>query len=1166
MAGGAKVRGISIELSADASGIVKGLKSANTQISKTSKELKDVNKLLKLDPGNMTLLKQRTQLLQQQFGNAKTKLEELKKAEADMKANGVDENSEQFRALQREIESTKLELDELSSATGSGSATLAKISQATGDFGEKAESAGKKLLPVTAGIVGLGTAAVKTAADFDSQMSKVGAISGATGEDLTALEEKAREMGASTKFSASEAGEAMEYMAMAGWKTEDMLQGIEGIMNLAAASGEDLGTTSDIVTDALTAFGMSAEESGRFADILAAASSNANTNVSMLGESFKYAAPVAGAMGYSAEDVSVALGLMANSGIKASAAGTSLRTMMTNMAKPTDAMASAMEELGVSLDDGQGNMKSFREVMKDLRSGFKTLKKPTDEQMEALEALNKDLEDGIMTEKQHEKAVQKWAKATYGAEGALKAEAAAALAGKTGMSGLLAIVNASDEDFEKLTSAIDGSEGSAKTMAETMQDNLEGQLTILKSQLQELAISFGKILMPIIRNVVTHIQNLVDKFNSLSDSQKETITKIAGIVAAVAPALIIIGKLSKAISAVTSAMSTLKFAKFMTNPVTLAITAIAALIAGVVLLSKKIRNNNAHLQKFDEKIKSVKDANEELSSSIDKTNQEAEESATQTDANAVAAESLSKKLQGLIKKEEKTAGDKALIKEYVEKLNELVPDLGLAYDEEADALNKTNSEISTNIGLMKEQAKLNAYTDAYTESLKQAAEAEMNLNEAQSTFDEMMAQSPQELQEAIKYMQQYGEDALKTSVKHSAAYIKYADDYVRLRDASNGVTDAQNNLQKANQSAEKWLGKVGDASEAAAQAEIEMQQAADKVKFDNFKQSVKDAFGSSYTTELDNAINKANEAGIQIPSKLSKKMQSGKISVDTAVKKLNGLISFDSAKKTAQNNQIAETLAKDMVAESHLVKTASDTQNNQVSTTKAENTAAKGGKQTAANMASGIESNSYKVGDASNAMVDEVDLSGAVTHGYNSGSATSSNFASGISSNSDSVGKAASSLASTAESNLDGGDSYSIGQAFSRGYLNGINSLAGDIARAAAKVVDDAVASAKRAQNSHSPSKVMIDEGENFTEGYAIGIAKKTRDAISNAKNLARSSINAVSGSPMVSGRSAVMASGGGGAVTNNYFNQTNNSPKTLSASDIYRQSKNLLNLKGGTV
>ena len=197
---------------------------------------------------------------------------------------------------------------------------------------------GKLTMGVTTPIVALGAKAVKTAADFESSMSEVSAISGATGEDLQKLESLAKKMGETTRFSASEAAEALKYMAMAGWKTEDMLNGLEGIMNLSAASGENLGATSDIVTDALTAFGLSAADSGHFADLLAKASSNANTNVSMMGETFKYVAPVAGALGYSAEDVALAVGLMANSGIKASQAGTSLRASMTNLAKPTKEM------------------------------------------------------------------------------------------------------------------------------------------------------------------------------------------------------------------------------------------------------------------------------------------------------------------------------------------------------------------------------------------------------------------------------------------------------------------------------------------------------------------------------------------------------------------------------------------------------------------------------------------------------------------------------------------------------------------------------------------------------------------------------------------------------------------------------------------------------------
>ena len=295
-------------------------------------------------------------------------------------------------------------------------------------------------------IAGVVAASTNVGKEFEAQMSTVAAISGATGNELAALEAKAKEMGATTQFSATEAGQAMEYMAMAGWKSSDMVDGISGIMNLAAASGEDLASTSDIVTDALTAFGMTASDSGRFADVLAAASSNANTNVAMLGESFKYVAPLAGTLGYSAEDASIALGLMANAGIKGSQAGTSLKTALANMSAPTDKQAAAMKKLGLSLTDGEGNMKSMREVMVDMRSNFAGLSE------------------------------------------AEQTAAASTIFGKEAMSGMLAIINASEEDFNKLTNAIDNSSGAAAEMAAIRLDNLEGDITLLKSGLEGLGI------------------------------------------------------------------------------------------------------------------------------------------------------------------------------------------------------------------------------------------------------------------------------------------------------------------------------------------------------------------------------------------------------------------------------------------------------------------------------------------------------------------------------------------------------------------------------------------------------------------------------------------------------------------------------------------------------
>ena len=313
----------------------------------------------------------------------------------------------------------------------------------------KTAMAGVKTAIVTgsAAITAMAGYSVKVGSDFEAAMSKVSAISGATGDDLQKLTEKAKEMGAKTKFSATESAQAFEYMAMAGWKTDDMLNGIEGIMNLAAASGEDLATTSDIVTDALTAMGLQASDSGHFADVLAAASSNSNTNVGMMGETFKYVAPVAGALGYNIEDLSQAIGLMANSGIKSTQAGTALRSILTRLAKPPKEAAAAMDKYDISMKNSDGSMKSLMEVMENMRDSLRGL--PKDE----------------------------------------KAAAAAALGGQEAMSGLLAIVNASDTDFKKLASSIENADGASEKMANTMNDNLKGSITIAGSALEGFGIN-----------------------------------------------------------------------------------------------------------------------------------------------------------------------------------------------------------------------------------------------------------------------------------------------------------------------------------------------------------------------------------------------------------------------------------------------------------------------------------------------------------------------------------------------------------------------------------------------------------------------------------------------------------------------------------------------------
>lgn len=558
-----RIKGITVEIGGDTTKLQTALKGVNTEIRNTQSQLRDVEKLLKLDPGNTELLAQRHRLLGQAVSETKEKLETLKTAaeQANTALTNGEISQEQYDALQREIIETENALRNLEQQANQSATAVQKIA-ASGEklqaLGDNISSVGKKFLPVTGAVVGLGTAAVKTAADFDSAMSQVAAVSGATGADLEALRDKAREMGSKTKFSASEAAEAMNYMAMAGWKTSDMLSGIEGIMNLAAASGENLATTSDIVTDALTAFGLSAADSGHFADILAAASSNANTNVSMMGETFKYCAPIAGALGFSAEDTAEAIGLMANAGIKSSQAGTSLRTVMNSLAGEVKICGAGIGEVTVATSNADGSMRDLSDILADCRVAFAGLSESE------------------------------------------KAAAAEALVGKNAMSGFLALMNAAPADIEKLSGAIANCDGTAAGMAETMQDNLAGQLTILKSQLEELAISFGELLMPSIRMIVGWVQRLVDWLNGMDEGTKKVIMTVALLAAAIGPVLIVIGKVVSAVGTImtlipklVSGFNMLKTAfsalgaVMAANPIILIVAAVAAAVAAIILLYQK---------------------------------------------------------------------------------------------------------------------------------------------------------------------------------------------------------------------------------------------------------------------------------------------------------------------------------------------------------------------------------------------------------------------------------------------------------------------------------------------------------------------------------------------------------------------------------------------------
>ncbi|MBE1302941.1 phage tail tape measure protein [Clostridium botulinum] len=445
---------------------------------------------------------------------------------------------------------------------------------------------------VATAVGGLSIAAIKVGMGFEEGMSKVQAISGATGEEIKLLTDKAKEMGAKTKFSAGESAQAFQYMAMAGWKTGDMLNGIDGIMNLAAASGEDLALVSDIVTDALTAFGMSAKDSAQFADLLASAASNSNTNVSMLGESFKYVAPVAGALGHSAKDTAFALGLMANAGIKGSQSGTALRASLTNLAQPSKQMAEEMDRLGISLVDSNGKVKEGKALYDELRQKFSGL---TDAQ---------------------------------------KTQSAATIFGKEAMSGMLSIINASEGDYNNLYNSLTNSAGAAENMAKTMQNNLAGSIEQLGGGLETLgltaydkfkepmkdaidtateavdslvdslsngqlgesvdkiAVSFGKLIEKLSESVTNWLPKIIDALAWIMDNASFIVSGIAGIgtalmvlnVANMIMGLVEAFKAFKAANEGATVAQWLLNAAMAANPIGLVVSIIAGLIAGIIVL------------------------------------------------------------------------------------------------------------------------------------------------------------------------------------------------------------------------------------------------------------------------------------------------------------------------------------------------------------------------------------------------------------------------------------------------------------------------------------------------------------------------------------------------------------------------------------------------------
>ena len=520
-----RIKGITVEIGGDTTGLDKALKSVNSSIKTTQSSLRDVNKLLKLDPTNTELLTQKQKLLKDAIGTTKEKLDALKTAQEQAKTqmeNG-DLGADKYDALQREIIETEQELQKLAQEAVNSNAALAKIEEVGGkleNVGNTISGVGTKLLPVTAAVTGLGAAAVKTTSDFDTAMSQVQATMGVTKDAMSEVDGQtvntvdtlralAKEMGAKTAFSASECAEALNYLALAGYNTQQMCDTLPTVLNLAAAGDIDLASASDMVTDAMSALGMGTDEATTMVDQMSKTASTTNTSVAQLGEGILTIGATAKSIKGGTAELNTALGILANNGIKGAEGGTHLRNVILSLQNPTDGAAKVMKELGVETYDSEGNMRSLNDILGDLNTSM----------------------DGMTS--------------------AEKSNIIGTIFNKTDLASVNSLLANTGETWNSLQQGITDSAGAAQQMADTQLDNLSGQITILKSAVEGLAISFGEALMPTIRNIVAKIQSFVDWLNSLNEEQRNTIIKVGALVAALGPFLIIVGK---TISTVGSAM------------------------------------------------------------------------------------------------------------------------------------------------------------------------------------------------------------------------------------------------------------------------------------------------------------------------------------------------------------------------------------------------------------------------------------------------------------------------------------------------------------------------------------------------------------------------------------------------------------------------------------
>lgn len=1155
------------EASPEAERLAKQVENQQIKVNKTQVQLEKytskLNQMQKEQKESATA----SEMLNKKIEEQETQLASLKKEYADAVLQ-YGKNSKEAKALAKQIKELSSELKDNKKQMSDADKAADELDRSMDDLNDGARTASdgftvmkgalanlvaQGISRVIQGVKDLARETFNAGSTFESSMSNVAAISGATADEMDSLSAKAEEMGAKTKFSASEAADAFTYMAMAGWKTEDMLNGIEGIMNLAAASGADLATTSDIVTDALTAMGYSAADAGKLADVMAAASSNANTNVEMMGQTFQYAALIIGALGYEMEDAAVAIGLMANAGIKGEKAGTALRSILTRLSAPPKECADAMTALGLSLTDSEGKMKDMDEVIQDMRKAF----------------------SGLDETSQTAYAKQ--------------------IAGQEAMSGLLSIVRAAPEDFQKLTLAVENSAGAAEHMAEVMNDNVSGQITLLKSKIEGIMIKVFERASGSIRKSIDTISKALDKvdwdgFADGAGDAAETVADffafvvrngktIVDILKLIATSFVtykavatITGvydaftKLTGAIKAGQGVMQTFNTVMGM-NPYAL----VAAGIAGLIFVVGKYAEAQHKAVEAEYGLSEAQKASiarsKELKDSYLDMKQVRAEAIDGINSEYGYLNELKDEYNGLIDSNGKVKEGYESRANFI--LNQLAQAMGMEVDqirEIIDENGKLGESIDQIIQKRQAEAILNSATSDYNKAIKERKSVFEELTKAQESVSEAEGKYKKHLDE--------NGDALGTYLKLLDENINQADKYYQ---SNSDVINQQISLKSALDGANSGM---SDSETAWIELNSTIQN------YEGLSAAIISGDVTAINTEMQNLQNGFITAETGNRESLERQVKNYQKNLDDLKLAIN--------KGTPSVTQEMVDQAQSMV----------DAANKELDKLPPEASAT--GKEAGDKFAKGVgskepESRSAgnKVGSAANSGA-QTGSSGMSASGSNAGGA----FASGVDSKQGEASSAGTNLANSAKSGADSVDATSSGDHFGSGFINGIGNWISSAWNKGWELAKSAWNGLRKGQEEGSPSKLTTQSGVFFGTGYANGITSMIKPVTTAASDMAKAAVDALGtdvsdqmrligedgGNSLIEGMNSVIPNvsgaigdlkagvasanagmaheqvanvgsfaSGGDRVQNLTFNQYNNSPKALSRLDVYRETNSLL-------